>query len=92
MNTKDIIKDLKHLEYIFDFSNLKRNHELFSIENKKVLGEFRIETPQKIYIVGLFVWEVECNRLNVGRIVNLNWKLFLNLNQNVLCLKTIKIV
>ena len=33
VNTKDIIKDLKNLEDIFDFSNLDRNHELFS--NKK---------------------------------------------------------
>ena len=28
--TKDIIKDLKNLEHIFDFSNLDKNHELFS--------------------------------------------------------------
>ena len=33
MNTKDIIKDLKNLEDIFDFSNLDENHEIFS--NKK---------------------------------------------------------
>ena len=30
VNTKDIIKDLKNLEDIFDFSNLDENHELFS--------------------------------------------------------------
>ena len=35
MNTKDIIKDLKSLEDIFDFSNLDENHELFSNRNKK---------------------------------------------------------
>ena len=33
--TKDIIKDLKNLEDIFDFSNLDENHELFSERNKK---------------------------------------------------------
>ena len=33
INTKDIIKDLKKLEDIFDFSNLNKNHDLFS--NKK---------------------------------------------------------
>ena len=33
VNTKDSIKDLKNLEDIFDFSNLDKNHELFS--NKK---------------------------------------------------------
>ena len=30
VNTKDIIKDLKNLENIFDFSNLDKNHEIFS--------------------------------------------------------------
>ena len=32
---KDIIKDLKNLEDLFDFSNLNENHELFSSKNKK---------------------------------------------------------
>ena len=50
VNTKDIIKDLKKLEDIFDFSNLDENHELFSIKNQKVLGKFKIETPQKVWI------------------------------------------
>ena len=35
INTKDIIKDLKNLEDIFDFSNLDQNHELFSIKIRK---------------------------------------------------------
>ena len=50
MNTKDIIKDLKNLEDIFDFSNLDENHELFSERNKKVIGKFKIETPKNIWI------------------------------------------
>ena len=33
LNTKDIIKDLKKLEDIFDFSNLDENHELYSNKN-----------------------------------------------------------
>ena len=48
--TKDIIKDLKNLEDIFDFSNLDENHELFSNKNKKVIGKFKIETPKNIWI------------------------------------------
>ena len=48
VNTKDIIKDLKNLEDIFDFSNLDKNNELFSNENKKVIGFFKIETPVSI--------------------------------------------
>ena len=51
VNTKDIIKDLKNLEDIFDFSNLDENHELFSIKNKKVIGKFKIETRKNICIV-----------------------------------------
>ena len=50
VNTKDIIKDLKSLEDIFDFSNLDKTHELFSKKNKKVLGRFKIETPKNIWI------------------------------------------
>ena len=48
LNTKFIIKDLKNLEEIFDFSNLDENHELFSEKNKKVIGKFKIETPTKV--------------------------------------------
>ena len=50
VNTKDIIKDLKKLEDIFDFSNLDKNIELFSNKNKKVIGKFKIETPKNIWI------------------------------------------
>ena len=50
MKTKDIFKDLKNLEVIFDFSNLDENHELFSERNKKVIGKFKTETPKNIWI------------------------------------------
>ena len=55
VNTKDIIKDLKNLEDIFDFSNLYKNHELFSNKNKKEIGFFRIETPKLFGLTNLFV-------------------------------------
>ena len=48
MNTKHIIKDLKNLEDIFDFSNLDENHLLFSEKNKKVVGKFKNECPRNI--------------------------------------------
>ena len=35
MKTENVIKDLKSLEDIFDFSNLDENHELFSNKTKK---------------------------------------------------------
>ena len=50
MKTENIIKDLKNLEGIFDFSNLDENHELFSNKNKKIIGKFKIEIPKIIWI------------------------------------------
>ena len=50
MRTENIIKDLKNLEDIFDFSNLDENHELFSNKNKKVIGKIKIEFPNNICI------------------------------------------
>ena len=50
MKTKDIIKDLKNLEDIFDFSNLDKNHELYSENKHKIIGKFKIETPKNIWI------------------------------------------
>ena len=50
INTKDIIKDFKFLEDIFDFSNIDKNHEIFSEKNKKVIGKFKTETPAIIWI------------------------------------------
>ena len=50
MNTKDIIKDLKNLEDIFDFSNLSQNLDLFSNKNKTVIGKIHIETPKNLHI------------------------------------------
>ena len=50
IKSENIIKDLKNLEDIFDFSNIEENHELYSEKNKKVLGKFKIETPKNIFI------------------------------------------
>ena len=50
IESENIIKDLKNLENIFDFSNMVENHELYSEKNKKVLGKIKIETPTKIFI------------------------------------------
>ena len=41
VNTKDIIKDLKNLEDIFDFSNLYESHELSNNENKQIIGKYK---------------------------------------------------
>ena len=50
IKTQDIVNDLQNLRDLFDFSNLNREHELFSEKNKKVVGKFKIETPGSICI------------------------------------------
>ena len=50
IKSENINKGLKKLEDIFDFSNIDENHELYSEKNKKVLGNFKIETPKNIFI------------------------------------------
>ena len=46
---KDIIKDLQNLNKKIDFRNLNKDHELFSKENEKVVGNFKIETPKNVF-------------------------------------------
>ena len=72
VNTEDIIKDLKNLENIFDFSNLDKNHKLFSKKNKKVIGKFKMETPTNNWIDEFIALEVKCMLLNVVEIVKIN--------------------
>ena len=48
IDSNNVINDLKNLEDIFDFSNLDKDHELYSIKNKKVVGKFKIETPKVV--------------------------------------------
>ena len=49
-NRKDIIKDLRNLEDLFDFSNSNENDEIFINKNKKVVGKYKLETPKSIWI------------------------------------------
>ena len=66
LNTKVIIKDLKNLEDIFDFSNLDENHELFSIKNKKVIENFKIETPKNIWLDEFICLRSKCYAFKCG--------------------------
>ena len=65
VKTKDIIKDLKNLEDLFDFSNLNENHELFS-RNKKVIGKFKIDTPKNIWIDEFIALRSKCYAFRCG--------------------------
>ena len=44
IQTNDLEKDLEHFKQHFDFSDLPKEHKLYSDENKKVIGKFKIET------------------------------------------------
>ena len=53
IKTKDIVYDLSNLQdqyKMFDFSNLNKEHRLFSNEFKKIPGYLKIETPKSLYI------------------------------------------
>ena len=50
MRTENIIKDLKNLEDINDFSNLDENHEIYKNKNKQIIGRLKIECPKNIWI------------------------------------------
>ena len=66
VNTEDIIKDLKHLEDMFNFSNLDKNHEIISNKNEKLLGEFKIETPKNFWIDEFIAWRSKVYSFKCG--------------------------
>ena len=66
IETENIINDLKNLEDLFDFSNLNKNHELFSNKNKKVVGKFKIETPENIWIDEFVALRSKCYAFKCG--------------------------
>ena len=60
IKTEKINNDLKNLEEMVDFNNLDENHELFSNKNKKVIGEFKIETPKNNWIDEFIALRSKC--------------------------------
>ena len=73
IKTKDIFEDLYNLKDIFDFSNLNKEHKLFSNENKKVVGKFKIETPKNIWIDEFIclrskAYSYKCNNKNINKL------------------------
>ena len=67
IETVNIINDLKNLEDLFDFSNLNKNHEIFSNKNKKVVGKFKIETPENIWIDEFVALRSKCYAFKCGK-------------------------
>ena len=50
INTNDFVEDLHNFNDFFDLTNLKKSHELFSIKNKKLFGNFRTKALEKVWI------------------------------------------
>ena len=50
IETQNMIVDLKNPEDLFNFTSLNENRELFSKKNKNVVGNFKIETPENVWI------------------------------------------
>ena len=48
IKTKDIYKDLKQVQYELDTSDYPKDHPLYSVDNKKVIGKFKDELNGKI--------------------------------------------
>ena len=66
IETENIINNLKNLGDLFDFSNLDKNHEIFSKKNKKVVGKFKIETPEIIRIDEFVALRSKCYAFKCG--------------------------
>ena len=54
--SKDSFEDLQNLNECFDSSNLKEDHELFSNTSKKVVGKFKIETPENVFFWWIYLF------------------------------------
>ena len=46
--TTNLLKDLEYFKNDFDFSELDKNHHLYDLENRKVIGKMKIETSSTI--------------------------------------------
>ena len=66
IKTQNKNDDLKNLENLFDFSNLDKNHELFSNKNKKAVGKYKIKTPEYIWIAEFVALRSKCYAFKYG--------------------------
>ena len=58
---------------LFVFSNLNKNHELFTNKNKKIIGKFKIETPKNIFTDEVFclrskAYSIKCGSDNKNKL------------------------
>ncbi|MFN9999704.1 MAG: hypothetical protein ACK559_01120, partial [bacterium] len=48
IKTEDIYEDMKADKHLYDFSDYPKDHPLYDVTNKKVIGKFKDETSSKI--------------------------------------------
>ena len=48
IETDDIYKDMAKQKHLYDFSDYPKDHPLYDVSNKKVIGKFKDETSSKI--------------------------------------------
>ena len=90
MKTQNIIKDLKNLEDMFEFTNLDEKHEMMGNKKIKVICKIQIETPKNNSIDDFVCLRSEMYSSKCGDDVKNKLKGFLNLKQSILSLKKIK--
>ena len=92
INNSKVIEGLYNRINVILFSNLNKDHELFSKESEKLVSKFKIEAL-KIFWIDEFiylrskVYSLKCGSGNKNEL-----KIFLNPNRKKLLLKSIPIV
>ena len=62
---KSFFEDLKHFKEDFDFSDLDPSHELYSEDNKKVIGKTKLETAPDLDLDEAVFLGSKCYSLNI---------------------------
>ena len=64
---KSLIEDLKYFREDFDFSDMDPSHELYSKENKKVIGKKKLETLPELDLDEAVLLGSKSYSLNIKR-------------------------
>ena len=68
---KSLIEDLKHFKEDFDFSDLDTSHELFSKDNKRVIGKMKLETLPELDLDEAVFLRSKSYSLNIKKTVHI---------------------
>ena len=68
---KSLIEDLKHFKEDFNFSDLATSHELFSKDNKRVIGKMKLETLPELDLDEAVFLRSKSYSLNIKKTVHI---------------------